>query len=91
MVKLGQHPKDKVDTVTVMEKIGHFLDSEVAKLYKKLKKEGFSKVDASPEIVDRLNIVKILKKSSKDWDGGYAMAGMLGHGDAFVLRVPAGI
>ncbi|TYP76983.1 amidophosphoribosyltransferase [Aquimarina intermedia] len=91
LVKLGQHPKDRVDTITVMEKIGHFLDSEVAKLYKKLKKEGFSKVDASPEIAERLNVAKILKKSSRDWDGGYAMAGMLGHGDAFVLRDPAGI
>jgi len=91
LVRLGQHPKDKVDTVTVMEKIGHFLDSEVAKLYKKLKKEGFNKIDASPQIVERLNIAKILKKSSRDWDGGYAMAGMLGHGDAFVLRDPAGI
>ncbi len=91
LVRLGQHPKDHVDTVTVMEKIGHFLDSEVAKLYKKLKKEGFSKVDASPQIVERLNVAKILKKSSRDWDGGYAMAGMLGHGDAFVIRDPAGI
>ena len=91
LVRLGQHPKDKVDTVTVMEKIGHFLDSEVAKLYKKLKKEGYNKIDASPEIVERLNVAKILKKSSKDWDGGYAMAGMLGHGDSFVLRDPAGI
>ncbi|WP_438710679.1 amidophosphoribosyltransferase [Aquimarina muelleri] len=91
LVRLGQHPKDKVDTVTVMEKIGHFLDSEVAKLYKKLKKEGFNKNEASPQIADRLNVTKILKKSSRDWDGGYAMAGMLGHGDAFVLRDPAGI
>ncbi|UZO81781.1 amidophosphoribosyltransferase [Aquimarina sp. ERC-38] len=91
LVTLGQHPKDKVDTITVMEKIGHFLDSEVAKLYKKLKKEGFSKVEASPEIAKRLNISKILKKSSKDWDGGYVMAGMFGHGDSFVMRDPAGI
>ncbi len=91
LVRLGQHPKDKVDTVTVMEKIGHFLDSEVAKLYKQLKKEGFNKIDASPQIVERLNVAKILRKSSRDWDGGYAMAGMLGHGDAFVLRDPAGI
>ncbi len=91
LVRLGQHPKDKVDTITVMEKIGHFLDSEVAKLYKKLKKEGFNKIDASPQIVERLNVAKILRKSSRDWDGGYAMAGMLGHGDAFVLRDPAGI
>lgn len=91
LVRLGQHPKDQVDTVTVMEKIGHFLDSEVAKLYKKLKREGFNKISASPEIAERLNIAKILKKSSKDWDGGYAMAGMFGHGDSFVLRDPAGI
>jgi len=91
LVNLGQHPKENVDTVTVMEKIGHFLDGEVSKLYKKLKKEGYSKVEASPQIVKRLNITKILKKSSKYWDGGYAMAGMLGHGDAFVLRDPAGI
>lgn len=91
LVRLGQHPKDQVDTVTVMEKIGHFLDSEVAKLYKKLKKEGYNKIDASPQIVERLNVAKILKKSSRDWDGGYAMAGMLGHGDTFVLRDPAGI
>ena len=91
LVSLGQHPKDRVDTITVMEKIGHFLDSEVAKLYKKLKKEGFSKVEASPQIAKRLNVGKILRKSSKDWDGGYAMAGMLGHGDSFVLRDPSGI
>ena len=91
LLNLGQHPKDNVDTITVMEKIGHFLDGEVSKLYKKLKKEGYSKVDASPEIAKRLNIAKILKKSSKRWDGGYAMTGMFGHGDSFVLRDPAGI
>ncbi|GGW98539.1 amidophosphoribosyltransferase [Salegentibacter mishustinae] len=91
LVELGQHPKEKADTVTVMEKIGHFLDSEVEKLYKKLKKQGFSKVTASPLIAEKLNVAKILRKSSKNWDGGYAMAGMLGHGDSFVLRDPAGI
>ena len=91
LVELGQHPKEKADTVTVMEKIGHFLDDEVRKLYKKLKKEGYSKVEASPLIAEQLNVGKILKKSSKNWDGGYAMAGLLGHGDSFVLRDPAGI
>ena len=91
LVELGQHPKEKADTVTVMEKIGHFLDSEVEKLYKKLKKQGFSKVTASPLIAEKLNVAKILRKSSKNWDGGYAMAGLLGHGDSFVLRDPAGI
>ena len=91
LVALGQHPKERADTVTVMEKIGHFLDDEVAKLYKKIKKEGFSKRDASPLIAERLNIGKVLEKSAKNWDGGYAMAGLIGHGDAFVLRDPAGI
>lgn len=91
LVALGQHPKEKADTVTVMEKIGHFLDDEVSKLYKKLKEKGFSKVEASPEIAKRLNVAKILKKASKNWDGGYAMIGMFGHGDAFVLRDPSGI
>jgi len=91
LVELGQHPKEKADTVTVMEKIGHFLDSEVEKLYKKLKKQGFSKVSASPIIAEKLNVAKILRKSSKNWDGGYAMAGLLGHGDSFVLRDPSGI
>ncbi|NQY04649.1 MAG: amidophosphoribosyltransferase [Flavobacteriaceae bacterium] len=91
LIDLGQHPKEKADTITIMEKIGHFLDNQVSKLYKELKKEGYSKVEASPLIAERLNIAKILKKSSKYWDGGYAMAGMMGHGDAFVLRDPAGI
>ena len=91
LVELGQHPKENTDTVTVMEKIGHFLDDEVRKLYKKLKKEGFSKVSASPVIAERLNIAKILRKSAKNWDGGYAMVGMFGHGDSFVLRDPSGI
>ncbi|SNR38027.1 amidophosphoribosyltransferase [Lutibacter agarilyticus] len=92
LVEIGQHPKELTDTVTVMEKIGHFIDDEVAKSYQKLKKsEGVSKKDASPLIEERINIKKILKRSAKNWDGGYAMAGMLGHGDAFVLRDPAGI
>ena len=91
LVELGQHPKEKADTVTVMEKIGHFLDSEVGKLYKKLKEKGYNKKEASPHIVEQLKIHKILKKSSKDWDGGYVIAGMLGHGDSFVLRDPNGI
>ncbi|MCW5520934.1 amidophosphoribosyltransferase [Aureitalea sp. L0-47] len=91
LIKLGMHPKEKADTITVMEKIGHFLDDAVRKLYKQAKQKGLNKMEASPFIVDHINVAKILKKSSKDWDGGYAMAGMLGHGDAFVLRDPAGI
>ncbi|TRZ46269.1 amidophosphoribosyltransferase [Robertkochia solimangrovi] len=91
LIRLGQHPKEKADTITVMEKIGHFLDDAVAKLYKEVKKEGFNKMEASPIIADRLNVAKILRKAAKNWDGGYAMAGLIGHGDAFVLRDPAGI
>ena len=91
LVELGQHPKENSDTITVMENIGHFLDDAVAKIYKNLKKEGFSKFDSSPLIAERLDIAKILKKASKDWDGGFTIAGMIGHGDAFVLRDPCGI
>ncbi len=91
LVQLGQHPKAQADTVTIMEKIGHFLDDQVDELYQELKEKGLSKVAASPGIAERLDVAKILKESSKKWDGGYAMVGMIGHGDAFVLRDPAGI
>ena len=92
LVRLGQHPKEMADTVTVMEKIGHFLDDEVENLYFELRdKEGLSKKDASPVIGERIDLARILRRASKNWDGGFAMAGMLGHGDAFVLRDPAGI
>ena len=91
LIKLGMHPKEKADTVTVMEKIGHFLDDAVRKLYKKAKAKGLNKQEASPYIAENLNVAKILRKSAADWDGGYAMAGLLGHGDSFVLRDPAGI
>ena len=91
LVALGQHPKEMADTVTVMEKIGHFLDDAVAKIYKQIKKEGFNKREASPLIADRLNLAKVLRKAVKNWDGGYAIGGLVGHGDAFMLRDPAGI
>lgn len=91
LVELGQHPKELADTVTVMEKIGHFLDDEVADLYQDCKKEGISKEDASPVISERLDVKRILKRASKQWDGGYAMAGLFGHGDSFLFRDPAGI
>jgi len=91
LVLLGQHPKEMSDTVTVMEKIGHFLDNEVAKIYRDLKKENVSKIDASPLIEESLDIPRILSKASQDWDGGFTIGGMLGHGDAFVIRDPAGI
>ena len=91
LVTLGQHPKVKSDTVTVMEKIGHFLDDEVTKEYKKLKKKGFSKQEASPMIAENIKVSKILKKATKNFDGGYVISGMLGHGDAFLMRDPNGI
>ena len=91
LVELGQHPKEMADTVTVMEKIGHFLDDEVTDLYQECKNNGLSKREASPVIAEKLDIAKILMRASKGWDGGYAMAGLLGHGDAFVFRDPAGI
>lgn len=91
LVNLGQHPKEKSDTVTVMEKIGHFLDVENDRLYNELKKAGYNNIDIYEQIAKNINIPKILKKASEDWDGGYAMAGILGHGDAFVLRDPHGI
>ncbi|AXO80616.1 amidophosphoribosyltransferase [Olleya aquimaris] len=91
LVDLGQHPKEYTDTITIMEKIGHFLDDAVSKIYKELKKEGYGKHECSPLIAERLKIAKILRRAAKNWDGGYAMAGLIGHGDAFVLRDPAGI
>ena len=91
LIEIGQHPKEKADTITVMEAIGHFLDAAVAKIYKNLKKEGYSKLEASPLIAERLDMGKVLKKASRNWDGGYAIAGLLGHGDSFILRDPSGI
>ncbi len=91
LVMLGQHPKEMSDTVTVMERIGHFLDDAVGKIYQKLKKSGVSKIEASSIIGEKLDLIKILKKASKDWDGGYVIGGLVGHGDAFVIRDPAGI
>lgn len=91
LIDLGQHPKEYTDTITIMEKIGHFLDDSVRKIYKELKNEGYNKNECSPLIAKRLNVAKILKRAAKNWDGGYAMAGLLGHGDSFVLRDPAGI
>ena len=91
LVSLGQHPKEMSDTVTVMENIGHFLDEAIIKIYKKLRKEGVSKLDASKIIGQQLDIAKVLKKATKNWDGGYVIGGMVGHGDAFVVRDPSGI
>ena len=91
LVEIGQHPKQKSDTVTVMEKIGHYLDEENQELYDKYKAEGHTRQEISKLIAKELDIQNILKNSAAEWDGGYAMAGLLGHGDAFVLRDPSGI
>jgi len=91
LVELGQYPVQTSDTMTILEKIGHFLDKENEDLYRKLKSEGFSKRESTQKIESDLDLRKVLNRSSAAWDGGYAIAGMLGHGDAFVLRDPAGI
>ena len=91
LVELGQNPVDFSDTVTILENIGHRLDEENERLFRKFKEEGFSKKEISPLIEKNLDVTSILKKASRNWDGGYAMAGMVGHGDAFVMRDPAGI
>lgn len=91
LVEIGQHPKQKSDTVTVMEKIGHYLDEENQKLYDKYKAEGHTRQEISKLIAQNLDIQSILQHSAAEWDGGYAMAGLVGHGDAFVLRDPSGI
>jgi amidophosphoribosyltransferase len=91
LVELGQNPVDFSDTVTILENVGHRLDEENERLFRKFKEEGFSKKEISPLIERDLDVTAILKKASRNWDGGYAMAGMIGHGDAFVMRDPAGI
>ncbi|ELR70533.1 Amidophosphoribosyltransferase [Fulvivirga imtechensis AK7] len=90
LVKLGQHPKEKVDTVTVMEKIGHFLDEENNDIFRKYK-EQYTNQEITEVIESELDLQKVLSRACKDFDGGYAMAGMVGHGDAFVARDPVGI
>src|SRR5690606_6490265 len=88
---LGLHPKEQADTVTVLEKIGHFLDEENQKLFDKFKQDGYSNIEISAQIGKNLDVAKILTRSAKTWDGGYTIAGIFGHGDAFVMRDPAGI
>ncbi|HLT87932.1 MAG TPA: hypothetical protein VKZ57_10095 [Sphingobacterium sp.] len=91
LYELGQHPKEQADTVTVLEKIGHFLDDENQELFDKFKREGYSNIEISALIAKNLDVAKILTRSAKTWDGGYTIAGIFGHGDAFVMRDPAGI
>jgi len=91
LFELGQHPKERTDTVTVLEKIGHFLDTENQELFDKYKNEGFSNEEISHQIAEHIDVTSILRRSAKTWDGGYTISGILGHGDAFVMRDPVGI
>jgi amidophosphoribosyltransferase len=91
LVELGQHPREKADTVTLLEKIGHFLDEENQRNFTKFKLEGNGNKEISALISQNINIENILKRALRDTDGGYVMAGMIGHGDAFVVRDPNGI
>ena len=90
LAEIGQHPKEKADTVTILENLGHFLDEENDRIYYE-KRDKYSKKEISKVIAEELNIQKVLNNSAKYWDGGYVMCGMFGHGDAFVLRDPSGI
>lgn len=91
LVDLGQYPLETSDTVTMLEKIGHFLDDENEELYRRFKQEGYVKKEISLHIAEALDLQKILSRAADQWDGGYTIAGLLGHGDAFVMRDPAGI
>ena len=91
LVELGQYPKEKSDTVTVLEKIGHFLDDEVQRLHTWYKPDGHSNIQINDLIYENLDIQRLLRRACKKFDGGYVMAGLIGHGDAFVIRDPAGI
>jgi amidophosphoribosyltransferase len=91
LVTLGQHPSAYTDTVTILEKVGHFLDEENQLLFRKYKNEGHSNIEISHAIEENIEIGKILESASRDWDGGYTIAGMIGHGDVFVTRDPWGI
>lgn len=91
LVNIGQHPKEKSDTVTILEKIGHYLDEENQEIFDASKKAGLSYKETSVAIAEKMDLQKILVQSAADWDGGYVMAGIVGHGDAFVLRDPSGI
>lgn len=91
LVEIGQHPKNKSDTITILEKIGHFLDEENHRLYRKYLKSGVSKDSISQKIIDNIDVLNILRESCKKWDGGYVIGGIIGHGDAFLIRDPNGI
>jgi amidophosphoribosyltransferase len=91
LIDIGQNPVDFSDTVTILENVGHFLDEENERLYRQFKSEGYTKKEITPLIEKELDIAGILNNAARRWDGGYAMAGMTGHGTGFVIRDPAGI
>lgn len=91
LVELGQFPVETSDTVTVLEKIGHFLDEENERLYHEFRRQRYSKKEITDKIIDKIDLIPILSESAKKWDGGYVIGGLLGHGDAFAMRDPAGI
>ncbi len=91
LVELGQYPKEMSDTVTVLEKIGHFLDDEVSRLHSYYRDENTAHQDINKKIFENVDLQRVLKRSAKKWDGGYVMGGLIGHGDAFVMRDPNGI
>lgn len=91
LIKLGQHPIDYSDTVTILERMGHFLDEEVERLYNEFRDQGFSKYEITPLVAEKLDMGRVLSRASKKWDGGYVIGGMTGQGDAFVMRDPWGI
>ncbi len=91
LLELGQYPKDYSDTVTMLEKVGHFLDDENQRLFDRYKAEGYSNIDITDQIGLHMDVAKVLADASKRWDGGYTVAGMLGHGDLFAMRDPWGI
>ena len=91
LIDLGQYPVETSDTITILEKIGHFLDEENESLFRKFKKQGLPNREISGEIARNINVAKILSNAAKSWDGGYVIAGFIGHGDSFVMRDPSGI
>jgi amidophosphoribosyltransferase len=91
LYELGQHPKEKADTITVLEKIGHFLDDDNQRLFDNYKTLGYSNIEITKLIEENIDVPSILTRSAKSWDGGYTICGMIGHGDAFVMRDPSGI
>ena len=91
LIDAGQHPKDNKDTITVLENIGYHLDEENDKIYHKYRSENKEKKEISELIANDLDIVDVLRQAAKRWDGGYVIQGIMGHGEAFVMRDPNGI